>query len=84
MPFGLTNAVATFCSLMDLVFTGMQWSFVMFFVDDYLIYSGNNFQQHLQHIEAVLQKLEAANLSLKLAKCNSECYQVEFYWKMQK
>ena len=29
-----TNAVATFCALMDLVFTGMQWSFVMYFVDD--------------------------------------------------
>ena len=24
MPFGLTNAVATICSLMDLVFAGMQ------------------------------------------------------------
>ena len=55
MPFGLTNAVATFCSFMDLVFDGMQWSFVMCFVDDSLIYSGNSFQQHLQHIEAVLK-----------------------------
>ena len=42
MPFGLTNAVAMFCSLKDLVFAGMQWSFVIGFVDDCLIYSGNN------------------------------------------
>ena len=66
MPFGLTNAVATFCALMDLIFTGMQWSFVMCFVDDCLIYSVNDFDVHLQHIEAVFKKLEAANLSLKL------------------
>ena len=73
MPFELTNSVAIFCFLMDFVFVGMQWSFVMCFVDDCLVYSGNNFQQHLQHIEAVHQKLEAANLSLKLAKCNFVC-----------
>ena len=79
MPFGLTNAVATFCALMDLIFTGMQWSFVMCFVDDCLIYSVNDFDLHLQHIEAVFKKLEAANLSLKLTKCHFAQYQVEFY-----
>jgi len=79
VPFGLTNAVATFCALMDLIFTGMQWSFVMCFVDDCLIYSVNDFDLHLQHIEAVFKKLEAANLSLKLTKCHFAQYQVEFY-----
>jgi hypothetical protein len=69
MPFGLTNAVATFCSLMDLVFAGMQWSFIMCFVDDCLIYTPKDFNLHLQHVEAIFQRLEKANLSLKLTKC---------------
>ena len=64
---------------MDLVFAGMQWSFIMCFVDDCLIYTPNDFELHLHHIEAVFQKLEMANLSLKLSKCHFAQYQVEFY-----
>ena len=79
MPFGLTNAVATFCSLMDLVFAGMQWSFIMCFVDDCLIYTPKDFNLHLQHVEAVFQRLVKANLSLKLTKCKFAFWEVEFY-----
>ena len=61
MPFGLTNAVAIFCALMDLVFAGMQWSFVMCFIDNCLIFTVNDFEFRLLHIEAVFKKLEAAN-----------------------
>jgi hypothetical protein len=31
MPFGLTNAVATFCALMDKIFSGLQWDFFTMF-----------------------------------------------------
>ena len=64
MPFGLTNAVATFCSLMDLVFAGMQWSFIMCFVDDCLIYTPKDFNLHLQHVEAVFQRLKKKQISV--------------------
>ena len=78
IPYGLINAVATFCS-MDLVFAGMQWSFLMCFVDDCLIYTPKDFHLHLQYGEAVFQRLEKANLSLQLTKIKFQIWEVEFY-----
>ena len=47
MSFGLTNAVATFCALMDKLFSSYQWDFVLCFIDDCLIFTPNDFDLHL-------------------------------------
>ena len=78
MPFGLKGAVATFCTLIDLVFRGVQWEFIMCFVDDCLVYSPNDWKMHLQHIRAALTRLRSANLSLKLTKCRFGYNEVPF------
>ena len=70
MPFGLTNAVATFCALADHILSGLQWSFCLCFIDDCLIFSPNDFNLHLKHIDLVLSRLQKANLKLKLRKCH--------------
>mmetsp|Transcript_18225 Transcript_18225/g.23573 ORF Transcript_18225/g.23573 Transcript_18225/m.23573 type:complete len:1805 (-) Transcript_18225:1615-7029(-) len=70
MPFGLTNAVATFCALADHIFAGLQWSFCLCFIDDCLVFSPNDFDLHLKHVEQVLVRLQSANLKLKLRKCH--------------
>lgn len=57
MPFGLTNTPATFQSCMNHVFHGKLRNFVLVFFDDMCIYSWT-WEEHLQHIEALLRILE--------------------------
>jgi hypothetical protein len=53
MPFSLFNAPATFQRLMDEVFRGILWKFVMVYLDDIIIYS-KSFEEHLEHLCIVL------------------------------
>lgn len=69
MPFGLCNAPATFQRLMDLVLAGIQWSQCLVYLDD-IIVIGRTFDEHLQNLSTVLQKLREANLHIKPSKCN--------------
>ena len=68
MPFGLSNAPAIFQELMNTVLQGLQHQFVLCYLDDIIIYS-QTFEDHLQHIETVFERLEEAGLKLKLSKC---------------
>ena len=66
MPFGLTNAPATFQRCMNSLFKHLP--FVAVYLDDILMFSRTP-EQHLQHVEAVLQILKEQNLYCKLKKC---------------
>lgn len=68
MPFGLCNAPPTFQRAMDLLLTGVQWQFAMVYIDDIIIYS-KSFEEHLQHIQQVFERLQAAGYKLKADKC---------------
>src|ERR1043165_7974814 len=68
MPFGLTNAPATFQRLMDKILRPYINKFVVVYLDDITIYS-KTFQEHLDHVQQVMNVLKEANLKLNLAKC---------------
>ena len=68
MPFGLCNAPATFQRLMNLVLTGLQWSSCLVYLDDIIIL-GKNFNDHLQNIHLVFQRIRDAGLKLQPPKC---------------
>ncbi len=68
MPFGLTNAPATFQRLMHLVLAGLNWKMCLVYIDDILIFS-RTFDEHMSHLRQVFDRLRAANLKLKPAKC---------------
>ncbi len=67
LPFGLHGAPATFQRLMDQVLQGCEgWSAA--YLDDVVIYS-NTWADHLEHLRQTLEKIQAAGLSLNVAKC---------------
>ncbi|KAL4290327.1 hypothetical protein GQ457_14G018800 [Hibiscus cannabinus] len=77
MPFGLTNAPSTFQSTMNDVFRPYLRKFVLVFLDDILIYS-QNWQDHLEHVRQVLQKLRDNRLVAKKSKCAFGQTQIDY------
>ena len=81
MPFGLTNAPAVFQRLMSRVLSGLNPlegpDFVAIYIDDVLIFS-RSLEDHLQHVEKVLNRLQSAGLKLQPVKCHFICKQVEY------
>ena len=67
-PFGLRNMPAVFQRLMTKVLSGLTWTSVLVYIDDLIIF-GRTFDEHLQRLDVVLSRLEAAGLTVNLAKC---------------
>jgi hypothetical protein len=68
MPFGLKNATSTFTRTMTEVFKDLGDTFLKVFVDDLNVHS-ETWQDHLQHLGAVLSRLREVNLKLNPSKC---------------
>ena len=77
MPFGLTNAPSTFQGLMNSIFKLLLRKFVFIFFDDILIYN-KSWEDHVQHVDKVLQLLEAQQLYAKPSKCFFGVQEVEY------
>ena len=68
LPFGLANAPSVYQRAMNHVLEEYLGKFVLVFLDDIVIYSPDE-ETHLKHVNLVLQKLEAAGLTVKDSKC---------------
>ncbi len=68
MPFGLTNAPTTFCTFMNNIFQKWFDDFVVVYINDMLVC--NNFmEEHVAHLQKVLQRLNENKLYAKFEKC---------------
>ncbi|XP_061481311.1 long-chain fatty acid transport protein 6 isoform X1 [Rhineura floridana] len=67
LPFGLRNAPATFMRLINSVINGLG-EFSCAYLDDIAIFSPD-WNSHLNHLRIVLQRLQAAGLTIKAQKC---------------
>lgn len=69
MPFGLTNAPATFCNLMNDVFSDYVDRFVIVYLDDIVIYS-ESLEDHLSHLRMVFSRLKEHQLYVRKRNVN--------------
>ena len=77
LPFGLCNGPATFERLMETVLAGLHWQICLIYLDD-IIVTGNSFENMIENLDSVFQRLEKAGLKLKPKKCHLFAKQVEF------
>ncbi|CAC5362075.1 Transposon Ty3-I Gag-Pol polyprotein,Transposon Ty3-G Gag-Pol polyprotein [Mytilus coruscus] len=75
MAFGLKNAPISFQQLMSNVLRGLNWQFVLVYVDDILVFS-RSFEEHLSHLEQVFTRLR--DLTLKPSKCVFAAKEVKY------
>jgi hypothetical protein len=67
-PFGLTNAPTIFQSCMNHIFNKQLRKFLLAFFDDLLIYNKIG-EEHLRHVDEILNIMEEQSLFAKEAKC---------------
>ena len=77
MPFCLTNEPSTFQGLMKSIFETYLRKFVLVLFDDILIYS-KSWEEHVQHVDMVLQIIKEKELYAKPSKCFFGIKEVEF------
>ena len=68
LPFGLTNSPATYQRLMEHVFRDIHLDFVQIYLDDVLVFS-SSFEEHIDHLKQVFERLKSFNLKLAPKKC---------------
>lgn len=69
MAFGPTNAPSTFMRLMNEVFKEYEGIFVIFYLNDIVVFSRRK-EEHLEHIKLVLRTLQREKLLINLKKCS--------------
>ena len=77
MPFGLCNAPATFQRLMENVLAGLVSNRCLLYIDDILVI-GRTFQEHLENLRKVFERLHQAGLRLKPTKFHLVQLRVEY------
>jgi len=77
LPFGLSNSPATFVAALDIVLAGLQYVDCIAYLDDIIIFA-KTFEEHMQKLERVLQRLMEYGLKLKPSKCQFVRQKVQF------
>ncbi|KAL8596550.1 hypothetical protein ACOMHN_059391 [Nucella lapillus] len=77
MPMGLSTAPATFQRLMQMTMNDLAFQILLVYLDDLLIYS-RSFEEHLQRLQTVFDRLWEAGLTLNPKKCHLVRAEVEY------
>lgn len=77
MPFGLCNAAATFQRDIDQALNRLKCNIIVLYLDDITVYR-MTFDEHLDNLSAILDRIQFVNLKLKPKKCNFLRREVRF------
>ena len=69
LPFGLRNGPAVFQRVMNDILNEILWEFILVYIDDIIVYS-TTFEDHLKHLDSVLEKIAKATITLSPPKCH--------------
>ena len=75
--FGLCNAPATFSRLMDRVLSGLHWETCLFYLDDIIVFAAT-WEEHLDSLHQVFERLRHAKLKLGAEKCTVAAKEVSY------
>jgi hypothetical protein len=75
LPFGISAAPSIFQRTMENILQGIPG--VSVYIDDILV-TGKTEAEHLEHLNEVLKRLEAAGMRIKLSKCAFMLSRVEY------
>ncbi|CAD0055203.1 unnamed protein product [Aureobasidium pullulans] len=78
MPFGLTNAPATCQMMINDTLREYLDRTVVAYLDDILIYTNGNLEQHVKDVQQVLTKLQERRLKANPKKCEFHVKETEF------
>jgi Reverse transcriptase (RNA-dependent DNA polymerase) len=81
MPFGLTNVPGGFQRFLNGIFSDLLDVYVIIYLDDILIFSGNK-DDHFQHISKVLKQLQKHGLYANGKKCDFHSESVDYLGHM--
>ena len=77
LPFGYANSTAVFQNVMCSALSEILGTVCFVFLDDILVFSETK-EQHFADLRAVLMKLRAGNLAVKLEKCKFFHEKIEY------
>jgi hypothetical protein len=77
MPFGLATCAQVLTRLLDREFQDLKFEFVYHYLDDVVVYS-ENFEEHLEHLKIVLDRLRSAGLTVKPEKVVFATQEISF------
>ena len=68
MPYGLCNGPSTFQRCIELIFRGIQWEYLLVYLDDIIVIA-TDFDEHIQRLDEVFRRISLAGLKMKPTKC---------------
>ena len=69
MPYGLSGAPATFQHFMEKILGDLHLKTCLIYLDDIIVFS-TSFEEQLERLSQVFERLRQANVKLKPSKCN--------------
>jgi hypothetical protein len=77
VPYGFKNSLAAFIRALDMVLGDSIGGYVVTYVDDLVVHSAT-FEDHLMHLDTVLQKFATAGFTINANKCSFCKPQIKF------